>query len=191
NIAEAPLVGTGGFVINGQELQPLNNVAVATFIDTGGPENPADPGDYMATINWGDGTTSAGTITRSGVVFTVTGSHTYAEDDEEEQDLVDGFPITVTIKHESAPPITVTSTANISEENEILSPTGGFVIFGQELVPLTNVVVASFKGDGSDPASAFSATIDWGDGTTSTGIIKGPDGSGTFTVCGSHTYQED
>src|SRR5260370_33004173 len=62
NIAEAPLVATGGLPLNGQELQPLNNVVVATFIDTGGPENPADPGDYTATIAWGDGTTSTGPI---------------------------------------------------------------------------------------------------------------------------------
>src|SRR5207302_485244 len=87
--------------------------------------------------------------------------------------------------------VTVTSTANIAEESEITSAQGGFVIPGKELVPLNNVIVATFTGDGSDPASHFHATIDWGDGTTSPGTIKGPDANGVFTVCVSHTYAED
>jgi hypothetical protein len=47
---------------------------VATFTHAGGVE-PA--GAFTATINWGDGTTSAGTITLSGTTYIVTGSHTY------------------------------------------------------------------------------------------------------------------
>ncbi|HLJ94596.1 MAG TPA: hypothetical protein VKU02_15525, partial [Gemmataceae bacterium] len=193
NIAEAPLAATGGFSINGMEGQLLNNVAVATFIDTGGPENPLDPGDYSATISWGDGSSSTGTIKgpdQNGV-FTVCGSHTYAEDGEGEQDLVDAFPITVTITHELAPPVTVTSTAHISEEAEIVSAQGGFVITGKELQPLNNVVVAVFTGDGGETAKAFKATINWGDGTSSAGTITGPDQNGVFTVLGSHTYAEE
>src|SRR5205085_7165222 len=53
------------------------STTVATFMDTGGPENPNDTGDYNATINWGDNTTSTGTISLSGTTFTVAGSHTY------------------------------------------------------------------------------------------------------------------
>lgn len=51
---------------------------VATFTDAypGGTV-----GDFAATINWGDGVTSAGTITTAGNAagFVVTGSHVYAE----------------------------------------------------------------------------------------------------------------
>ncbi len=36
--------------------------------------------DYSATILWGDGATSAGTITAAGTLYNVTGSHTYAEE---------------------------------------------------------------------------------------------------------------
>jgi hypothetical protein len=35
-------------------------------------------GAFIATINWGDGTTSTGTISLSGSTYRVTGSHTYA-----------------------------------------------------------------------------------------------------------------
>src|SRR5262249_51806830 len=66
---------------------------VATYPDPGGAEpNPSDPTDgipshYTATIDWGDLTPpSAGTITFSGTPgsktdpFTVTGTHTFAEE---------------------------------------------------------------------------------------------------------------
>jgi len=55
---------------------PLNNVPVATFSDT----MPSDlPATYTATINWGDGTVTAGTVTKTGATtFSVSGSHTYA-----------------------------------------------------------------------------------------------------------------
>ncbi len=37
--------------------------------------------------------------------------------------------------------------------------------------------------------SDYSATIDWGDGTSSSGVV-GASGR-AFTISGSHTYQED
>jgi hypothetical protein len=73
NVADAPLTATGVArfaVIGGQQFTHL----MATFTD-------ADPAgtvnDYSASIAWGDGTTSAGTIGTSASGFTVTGSHTY------------------------------------------------------------------------------------------------------------------
>ena len=46
--------------------------ALATLVDTGGMEPPAH---YVATIDWGDGSSSAGSLSAAGIV---TGSHTYA-----------------------------------------------------------------------------------------------------------------
>jgi uncharacterized repeat protein (TIGR01451 family) len=59
------------------EFAPLNNVAVATFTHANGVQ-PASA--FSATINWGDGTTTAGTVTQSGTTYTVVGSHTYNVD---------------------------------------------------------------------------------------------------------------
>jgi choice-of-anchor C domain-containing protein len=51
------------------------NAAVATFTDS----YPAPPlGNFAATISWGDGNTSNGTITQSGTTYTVKGTHSYA-----------------------------------------------------------------------------------------------------------------
>jgi|SRR5579871_522165 len=65
---------------------------VATFTDPGGAE-PADGTHYSATINWGDATaTSAGSISFSSGVFTVNGTHTYAQ--------ATTYTITATVLHE-------------------------------------------------------------------------------------------
>jgi uncharacterized repeat protein (TIGR01451 family) len=53
----------------------LSSVTVATFTHASGIE-PASA--FAATIDWGDGSTSSGTITLSGTTFTVRGSHRYA-----------------------------------------------------------------------------------------------------------------
>ncbi|HXA34263.1 MAG TPA: hypothetical protein VNV87_18575, partial [Acidimicrobiales bacterium] len=50
---------------------------VATFIDSD-PSLPAS--DFTATIAWGDGTTTPGAIAGSSGNFTVTGTHTYADE---------------------------------------------------------------------------------------------------------------
>jgi uncharacterized repeat protein (TIGR01451 family) len=52
----------------------VNNLTVATFTHSSGVE-PASA--FVATINWGDGRTSTGTITESGTTYTVKGSHNY------------------------------------------------------------------------------------------------------------------
>ena len=59
---------------------------VATITD---PNTSATPSAYTATINWGDGYVSPGTITGSNGAFTVTGTHSYA--------AAGSFPVAVTI----------------------------------------------------------------------------------------------
>jgi hypothetical protein len=53
--------------------KPFTTVPMATFTDS----YLMASGDFSASIDWGDGTTSTGTITKSGTTFTVNGSHTY------------------------------------------------------------------------------------------------------------------
>lgn len=52
---------------------------------------------------------------------------------------------------------------------------------------LFNVPVARFESTGSGPATDYSATISWGDGTSSNGTIVSQ-GTGRFEVRGSHTF---
>jgi hypothetical protein len=71
----------------------------------------------LGTINWGDGTTSTGTISGS---FTVMGTHTYTEDGDNETGVADIFPISVTISSGNGSSITVTSRAYVSEESLVI-----------------------------------------------------------------------
>jgi uncharacterized repeat protein (TIGR01451 family) len=71
SISEPAIVVSGSFRT---KSKTLSNVVAGTFTHANGVE-PA--GAFAATINWGDGTTSAGAITQSGTTYTVRGSHTY------------------------------------------------------------------------------------------------------------------
>jgi hypothetical protein len=51
--------------------------------------------------------------------------------------------------------------------------------------PFTGGIVTFTNADPFGDASSYTAVIDWGDGTTSTGTITG---TGTLTVSGPHTY---
>jgi hypothetical protein len=71
-VSEPPMVVSAPITVSGKNQ---SNVQVATFTHANGVE-PAS--DFIATINWGDGTTSTGTISRSGTTYSVKSSHTYA-----------------------------------------------------------------------------------------------------------------
>ncbi|HEU5431669.1 MAG TPA: DUF4214 domain-containing protein, partial [Thermomicrobiales bacterium] len=169
----APIVLTGS-----ENASVLGNVAI--FSDPGYPNNI--PSDLSATIDWGDGTTGTGTITTAGDGnFTVGGSHTYAQDG--------AYTITTSISDDSpsTASATATATAKIAEADWTLSSaisnltaTEGAAVSG---------VVATLSDPGADPAGNFAATIDWGDGTTTTGVVSGA--SGSYSISGSHTYAEE
>lgn len=78
NVADAALTATGRSIVVSNPV----NATVASFVDadttnTAGDSNQ-NPADYTATINWGDATTSPGTVVPNGVGFDITGSHTYS-----------------------------------------------------------------------------------------------------------------
>ena len=66
-------VPAGGFSLTGAPGTSVGG-AVATITD---PNVSATPSAYTATINWGDGNTSPGTVAGSNGDFTVTGNHAY------------------------------------------------------------------------------------------------------------------
>ena len=105
DVPEQPITATGGFTFSGTEPASVSGT-VATFSD---PDLFATAGEYSASINWGDSSTSAGTITGSGGAFTVTGSHTYAEEGN--------YTITVTISDvdNNSNSATVTDSATVAD----------------------------------------------------------------------------
>jgi hypothetical protein len=102
-VADPAVAGTGGFTVNAVAGTASVLQTVATFTDPGGPEAL---GDYAATINWGDGNNSAGTVSGPNAgVFTVQGSHTYF--------IARQYTLTITLKHDMAPDGTAISMADV------------------------------------------------------------------------------
>ncbi|MBV8912619.1 MAG: hypothetical protein JOZ05_06230, partial [Acetobacteraceae bacterium] len=81
--------------------------------------------------------------------------------------------------------------------NVFKSQTGGSLAGSVQLGAATEgtalaagTVVASFTdSNAADPASGFTATITWGDGTSSAGTVAGANGA--FTVTAGHTYADE
>jgi hypothetical protein len=150
--------------------------AVATFTD---PNAAATATEYTAAIDWGDSSpTSSGTITGGNGTFTVSGTHTYAEEGP--------YKVTVTITDIDTPSNTAAanSMANVADAALTASPA-----CSATSPQSYNGPTATFT-DAASPfgtLSDFSATIDWGDGITTAGTVTGADG-GPYTVIGSHTY---
>jgi hypothetical protein len=196
-LTDTNVVAVGNFTVTATEGQASSSQTVATFTDPGNPTGTAeDPADYSASINWGDGTASTGTITNNhNGAWTVTGSHTYTGDTipggtgESEGTAT----ITVTISHDATTAQVVTDTAAITDANVVA--TSGFTFTAQEGLAAISGTVATFTDPGNptgaaEDAADYSASISWGDGATSTGTITN-NNNGMWTVTGSHTYTGD
>lgn len=163
--------------------------AVASFTDA---DTNATAAEYTASIAWGDASTSAGTISGAkGGPFTVSGTHTYAEEKT--------YSVTVTITDaDNATNIaTATTTANVADA--ALNASNGAGATSTESVSTGTVTLATFKDSSNQESLAnYSATVDWKDGATSTCSSTGTDCSisfndstGNMEVKSSHTYAEE
>jgi hypothetical protein len=177
SVMDAPL-SASGMTVNPTEGSPFSGL-VATFTD-------ADPygtvADYVATINWGDGSTSAGTIVDNGNgTFGVTGSHTYAEEGS--------TAVSVTIR-DTGGSNTVASASSMATILDAPLSGSGALIAATEGAAFSGVVASFADQYPSGPQSDFSAIIHWGDGSTSNATIS-PNGSAGFNVVGTHIYAEE
>ncbi len=104
NVAEGDALTPGPVGFSATTGVPFSGV-VATFTDT----NTANvPGDFIATINWGDATVTPGTVAGGSGTFTVSGTHTYT--------TAGAFTVTVTLADDAPGTSTATAagTANVS-----------------------------------------------------------------------------
>jgi ELWxxDGT repeat protein len=169
-----PPLSASGKAISVAEGQTFSGT-VATFTD---PGPAAAAGTYAALITWGDGQTSAGTITALGNgQFSVSGSHVYAH--------AGSYAVSVQIKRAAdGSGVRATAWATVAEEPFWAGRTYQHVKKGQAVAgllgSLTDLNLAAAAGD-------FTMTIDWGDGSTSTGLLL-PKGAGKFDIGGTHTY---
>jgi len=151
--------------------------SVASFTD---PDTAATASEYTATIEWGDSTSSTGTISGpTGGPFTVSGEHTYAEEGT--------YTVTVTITDvdNSSNTATATSTANVADA-ALASKCAAAATTTQAFAGPTATFTDADPNGMSPPD--YSATINWGDSSSSSGTVSLGTGPGPYTVSGSHAY---
>ena len=190
SVADAALVAGPTLSLTVTEGVTPSGVLLATFADANALAVPADfvanGVSGAATIDWGDGTASLGTIAGPvGGPFTITGTKPspYVK--------VGTSEIKISVTDVGGKSTSMVANATITEA--ALAGTGTDVtgIEGEPLIdPVTgstSVQVATFTDPNtSAPATDFKASIDWGDGTSGSGVVDG--GGGVFEVLGSHKY---
>ena len=167
-VADAPLSGTAS-AVPGAEGTTIS-ATVATFTDGNGGGTASE---FVATITWGDGSTSTGLISGTGP-FSVSGAHTYIEGGS--------YPTSVTIRDAGGSTLTVFGAAEIRDFELTLTGVSGNVSKN-----FSGTVAKLGDADPTAVASDYSVTIDWGDGTTSSGRVNGKESP--FTIAGTHTYE--
>ena len=179
-VVDAPLTAQGA-TVTGAPGVPLSGL-VASFTDTD-PNGMAS--DDTATIDWGDGTTTAGTIAAHGNVaiglsFTVTGGHVYA---------VQGhYPVVVTIQDTGGSAVVAAGQAVVTPTPPRIAGTGAAVT-ATAGTPVRDQPLVGFAGD--PVAADYRAEINWGDGmppSLGTFLPSGPAAGNGFTVVGGHTF---
>ena len=176
SVADAALTVTGASVsaVEGAGVSGT----VASFTD-------ADPNaavsDYSATINWGDQTSSAGTITANGSGgFVVSGTHVYAEEGS--------YIVSVTVSDTGGATASASSLAGTADA--AIALTGASSFKEHHKSNFTATLATLTDADPGGVATDYTAQISWGDGTTSAGTIVARTAGG-FTVIGSHNYQHN
>jgi streptogramin lyase len=172
------LVGAGT-TISTREGQPFVGT-VATFTDR---DPTAAPGNFTATIDWGDGTTSSGEVLEDASgKFYVSGSHTYVEEGTT-------TPIVVTIADSDGDTTTANSTADVAQAP--LLATGVPVSATEGIVVRAGTLVATFIDTGGvHLPQEYAATINWGDGTAADpAVIQFSSGNLQVVTAVPHTYK--
>ena len=154
------------------------------------PAHPERRLEYLATINWGDGSaTTTGTITSQGTpdgtVFSVFGNHTYANPGT--------YPTTVTITNLNNNAIAIAPGQAVIADAALTPTAAQPTVSTNEAVAFSGPVGSFTDADPSATIGEFThVMIYWGDGTPATaGTITQPGGDGTaFIVSGTHTYAD-
>jgi cyclophilin family peptidyl-prolyl cis-trans isomerase len=172
--------------IEGDENVSTFNLLLATFRHGAAG---ASPDDFVATVNWGDGTelrTSGAvgspiTIVRSpsqAGAFEVRGGHLFSK--------AGFYPLHVTIDNVNGATATAKGTSTIYPAGTTLRATGEDLVF--QGANFTGRPVAYFTDSQAGAAvGSYSVIIDWGDGQRTPGTVRQV-ATNRFAVMGTHRY---
>jgi alpha-L-arabinofuranosidase len=173
-------VVAGGGSITGvagtTNLVTLEASAVSGVLATFKDSNPNAGADLHASVNWGDGTTStAAIVNASNGGFQVTGSHTYRNPST--------YFATVSISDSAAGSAQATAKIYVADAPMHPIPATITATAGRSF---TGVVASFIDWDPNAQLSYHTASITWGDGHMSQGIVDGAIRG--FDVIGTNTY---
>lgn len=173
-VTDAPLSAAGGLFSTTEGA--IFTGTVATFTDA---DPYASVYDYQATIFWGDGQSSPGTVRIDGQGgFNVSGTHTYEEGI---------YPLSVQIADVGGATATANSTVFVADAPlaaaavAVNATEGG--AFAGTVATFTDANPYATAGD-------FTATITWAQGQTTAGTVT-VNPAGGFAVTGAFTYAEE
>ena len=145
---------------NGPEISSANNVSgseAQSLILVATVNDPGSSGPHTATVNWGDGTTSATAVNLTGGTGTISLPHVWKQDGS--------YSVTITVTDALSHVATAVVSATILNVNPTLNPLTALT--GSEGQTVT--LAAAFSDPGS--LDSHSALIDWGDGAGTPGEI--------------------
>jgi hypothetical protein len=178
-VADAPMGNLSVHTPKATEGANTGTLTVASFTDA----NAATPAaDFTATVTWGDGKSSSASVRAlGGGSFAVVSSHTYAEEGK--------YTLSVKILDAGGSSISGSSTISVAD-----APVGNLIVHSPkatEGASTGTVTVASFRdANAAAIAADFTATVTWGDGSTSAARVVSQ-GGGNFAILASHTYAEE
>ena len=184
-VADAALTDTSAAAAaSATEGASTGTLTVAAFTDANSGDHH---GDFTATIHWGDGSSGGTEVTYSNGTYSVSGSHTYAEEEHlrrhrrcrgrRGQHAGQASAKTTVAVADGA--LTERQRADRGEPPLRGASTGTH----DGKLPFTDANSGDHTGD-------FTATIHWGDGSSSSTTVTYSNGTyGSFP--GSHTYAEE
>lgn len=150
--------------------------SLARFSDAGGLES-LDL--YRAIVTWGDGTVSDGVVRfLDGTNAIVSGTHSYSREGV--------YTFSVFVRDDGGQSAT-TSPASITIVDAPLNGVAKTLSF-TEGTPASLVVATFHDGDPLGAPGDFTAAINWGDGSSSPGVITA--NGDAFDVTGTHAYSQ-
>ena len=178
-----PTVNAGADVPAGLGV-PVN--VNASFSDPGFPVGSTKE-TFTATINWGDNSSSPGTVTvtpgSAGVptTGTVTGSHQYSGDG----------PYTVAVSVGDGT-VVGNDTFQVTDAPAVVSPSVSTLSANEGSPVNLNATFTDLGFTHGGTTRSFTALINWGDNTTSPGVVTVTQGNATTpttgTIAATHTY---
>ena len=177
-------------ILNFVKSNTATNILVGTF--TNPDPNSTDPlTAYSATVHWSDNgandSTAAASVTIRDSGTQLNGSEVY--------DVFDNSHTFLTLENQTATPTLTVSDSGVSaasiNDTLTVSPVNITNLTGRPFSAIegniNSEVLATFTdGRGNTLMSDYSASINWGDGMTSSGIIAF--NGAEYTITGSHVY---